>query len=231
MTTFNGFPKETEHFYKELSANNNKEWFEENKEIYEKYVLTPARDFVSAMGEKLKIISPGIHADPRINKSLFKIHRDVRFSSDKTPFKTHLGIWFWEGRGKRMECSGFYFHIEPGKMILGAGIPAFSKNLLAAYRDSVVDEKHGNALLKTIRKISKENDLQIGGRHFKKTPRGYDSEHPNAQWLLYNGLLTHVESSIPEEIHSDKIMDYALYYYSKMAPLHQWLLDLTLRTP
>jgi len=119
---FNGFSGRTVEFFKELAVNNNKVWFEEHRQDYETYVLKPARSFIEGMGQLLSSVSPGVHADARVNKSLFRINRDTRFSKDKSPYKTHLGIWFWEGDGPRMECSGYYFHLEPHKLMLAAGI-------------------------------------------------------------------------------------------------------------
>ena len=118
--TFAGFPKQALTFFRDLSQNNTKMWFDRHREVYEQQVLVPARDFIMAMGDKLKKIAPGVQADPRVNKSLFRLNRDIRFSHDKTPYKTHLGIWFWEGARPRMECSGFYFHLEPDKVMLGS---------------------------------------------------------------------------------------------------------------
>ena len=113
MSSFPGFSKESVQFYKSLSKNNDKRWFEEHKADYEQFVLAPAREFVVVLGEKLRKIAPQIHAEPKINQSIFRIYRDTRFSRDKSPYKTNLGIWLWEGVGKRMECSGFYFPFCP----------------------------------------------------------------------------------------------------------------------
>jgi uncharacterized protein (TIGR02453 family) len=96
-TGFNGFPKECIEFFRDLEKNNDKRWFEQHKEQYEKQVQTPSRYFVVDLGRKLQKIAPNVVADPRVNRSLFKIHRDTRFSPDKTPFKTNLGLWLWEG--------------------------------------------------------------------------------------------------------------------------------------
>ena len=81
---FRGFPKECVQFFTELEKNNNKHWFETHRKDYEEYVLNPARQFVLTMGERLKKISPGIVADPRIDKSIFRIYRDTRFSKNKS---------------------------------------------------------------------------------------------------------------------------------------------------
>ena len=83
------------------------DWFKRHKNDYEELVLNPSRLFVSEMGELLRGIVPAINADPRVNRSLFRINRDTRFSKDKTPYKTHITLWFWEGLGPRMENPGF----------------------------------------------------------------------------------------------------------------------------
>jgi len=135
---FKGFPKESIRFFEQLTLNNDKIWFEKHKEEYNQLVLLPARQFIFEMGNVLKKSIPGIIADARVNRSIFKIHRDVRFSKDKSPFKIHLGVWFWEGHGKRMECSGFYFHVEPKLFLLGAGVHLLPQEFLLEFRNSLI---------------------------------------------------------------------------------------------
>ncbi len=226
---FSGFTKQSLSFFKELAHNNTKMWFEQHKETYEQEVLSPARDFILAMGAKLKKIAPGIQADPRVNKSLFRLNRDTRFSHDKTPYKTNLGLWFWEGKGPRMECSGFYFHLDPEKLMLGSGLYCFPKEMLETYRRSVVHPVHGPALAKAIGQIRKNKGYFIGEQHFKKIPQGYDAQHPNSEYLLYNGLYTGIELPVPADLFSNKLLDLCFEHYKKMAPLHRWLLALTER--
>ena len=222
MSDFKGFPKEMIQFFEQLKENNTKEWFDAHKKDYEEYVQQPARNFIVALGEKLQTISPSINAIPKINKSLFKLHRDIRFSKDKRPYKTHLGIWFWEGERKRMDCSGFYFHVEDKMLMLGAGIHIFPNELLKLYRDAVVDEMHALKLRKAVQDVSK-NGYTIHGMHYKKVPRGYDSSHKNVEFLLYNGLTAMIQSEIPEEFYSGAIIEYSYSHFTNMYPLHDWL--------
>ncbi len=223
---FSGFPKECIKFFKDLSKNNNKAWFDEHKPEYEKFVLSPARDFVFHMGERLKEIAPGIVADPRVNKSIFRIYRDTRFSKDKTPYKDHLGIFFWQGALPKMECSGFYFHLQASGLMLGVGIHCFSKSLIKVYRDSVVDAKMGPSLVKAVNEVSK-NGYEIGGERYKRIPRGYDPNHKNAQYLLHDGLWASWSSAPPKELGSEKIVDLCFDKFKDMAPLHKWLKKMT----
>ena len=226
--SFNGFPKECVDFYKGLAKNNDKVWFDKHKSDYENYVLNPARDYVVELGKYLHKIAPGVHADPRINKSLFKIYRDARFSHDKRPFKTNLGIWFWEGEGKRFDYSGFYFHIEPPNMMFAAGIHIFDSARLKFFRDQVVHKTHGASLVKAIRKVEKAG-YQVGGKHYEKTPRGYDTEHKNAEYLLYNGIQGHYNLKIPEEFYKPEFIEYSFRIFKALSPIHHWLVDMTNR--
>jgi uncharacterized protein (TIGR02453 family) len=226
---FNGFSKQTLTFFRNLAQNNTKMWFDQNREMYEQQVLVPSRDFIPAMGDRLKKIAPGVQADPRVNKSLFRLNRDIRFSHDKTPYKTHLGIWFWEGLRPRMECSGFYFHLEPQRFMLGVGLYAFPKDMLEPYRGSVVHPKNGPALTKAITAINKNKGYYLGGQHYKKIPQGYDPVHKNAEFLLYTGLYAGVELPVSAELFSEGLVDLCFEHYQKMLPLHRWLLDLTQR--
>lgn len=222
MAEFNGFPRQYFTFFNQLKKNNSKEWFEKHRRDYDEFVMHPAREFVVVMGNKLRKIAPEVNAIPKINKSLFKINRDVRFSKDKSPYKTYMGIWLWEGDRPRMECSGFYLHVENKSLLIGVGIKMFPKSLLDLYRQAVVDKKQGATLKNAIKKITDRGYL-LGGKHYKKIPRGYDAEHPNAQYLLYNGLTARVEERVPDAFFSDAIVDHAYSHYTNMLPLHQWL--------
>ncbi len=84
LPDFNGFSKELPKYFKNLKKNNSKQWFEKHRNDYDEFVMSPTRDFVVAMGNRLRKIAPGINAIPKINQSLFKINRDVRFSKDKS---------------------------------------------------------------------------------------------------------------------------------------------------
>ena len=222
---FNGFPRELIQFYQGLSRNNDKSWFNEHKDIYRRHVIAPAQAFVVSMGERLRVLSPGVVADARANGagSIFRIYRDLRFSKDKQPYKTFLGIFFWEGNGKRMENPGFYFHLEPDHLMLGVGMHTFPRRLLETYRDSVVHREHGVALAQAIEQVSAKGPYNVGGRHYERIPAGYDAHHKNTDLLLHNGLYASTESPIPEELFSESILDYCFDRFEDMAPIHHWL--------
>ncbi|MDP8222892.1 MAG: DUF2461 domain-containing protein [Candidatus Lernaella stagnicola] len=226
---FQGFTKQTASFFRGLKKNNDKAWFTAHREQYDEHALEPARAFVVALGDKLRTIAPGVVADPRVNKSLFRIHRDTRFSHDKSPYKTHMGLWLWEGphRG-RMENSGFYFHLEPPNIMLGIGLYRFTDTALKNYRIDGAHPVHGRALRDAVDKLTKKG-FAIGGLHYKRVPRSVDPTHPNAELLRHNGLYVGVEMKIPDAFYTTKLPAFSLRLYKQMLPLHQWLLAFTER--
>lgn len=224
MEGFNGFSKKTVQFFKQLKKNNTRLWFEAHKKDYETHVKQPAAEFVTAMGKALEEFVPAINAIPKVNQSLFRINRDTRFSQDKTPYKTNLGIWLWEGLQKRMECSGFYFHLDTDTLMFGAGLYMMPKHILKLYRDAVVEKKSGQALKKMATQM-KKNGFELKGRHYKRNPAGYDPSHENADYLLFNGLHAGLEMPIPDVFYSSEFVPFTAEYYRKMLPLHEWLRD------
>lgn len=224
ISFFNGFSENTVSFLRNLKLKNNAVWFNENKQDYEKHILNPAKDFVIVMGEKLKNISPEIYAIPKINKSLFRINRDTRFSKNKTPYKTNLGIYFWEGERKRIECPGFYFHLQENKFFLGVGMHIFPKNILEKYRDSVINKKNAVELNKIITNIQKSGNYTTGNLHYKKIPRGYEAVNENEKLLKYNGLFSmYEEKKLNKLLFTEKIIDFCYEKFKDMTSLHFWL--------
>jgi uncharacterized protein (TIGR02453 family) len=177
------------------------------------------------MGVRLRTLAPNIVADARTNGagSIFRIYRDIRFSKDKSPYKTYMGIFFWEGPRRKMENPGFYLHLAPPRLMLGAGIHMFPRPLLEAYRGSVVDPDLGPALVQAVEQVTSQGPYRIGGQHYKRIPRGYDPAHENASFLLYNGLSASSEGPIPPELHSAEFLDYCFERFEDMFPIHRWL--------
>lgn len=226
---FAGFSRETPVFFAELAKNNTKLWFDEHRPDFQAYVMTPAQLFVEAMGARLNTTAPDIIADPHVNRSLFRLNRDVRFSNDKSPYKTHLAFWFWEGGRPRMENSGFYFHIEPDSIMTGSGLYFFPKPLLAAYRQAVVHPVYGPQLVEAIKAVKSKPGYDVWGKHYKKVPAGFDPKHENSELLLYDGMTAFLEEPIPAELFSAKIIDYVYERFAHMAPIERWVADMIAR--
>jgi len=121
--TFEGFPADTARFLAELARNNNRDWFRANKGRYERSVRGPALAFIEAMAGPLERVSRHIYADPSPSGgSLMRIYRDTRFSPDKTPYKTNIGIQFRHERCDDVHAPGLYFHIDPKECFLACGM-------------------------------------------------------------------------------------------------------------
>jgi len=222
---FKGFLREGLEFLIDLRENNNKSWFESHRIHYEKYLVEPAQQFIIEMGSMLQSLTPNIIFDPRTDKSLFRIYRDTRFSKDKTLYKTHIAMFFWEGIGKKLECPGFYFHLQPERLLLAAGIHVFTPEMLKKYRESVVHEKLGPMLVNAVEKVKNTGKFVMSGKHYKRVPKGYPQEHSRAEYLLYNGMGAMYETPIPEELYTSDLLNYCYQVFQDMSPLHHWLVE------
>ena len=177
MTTrFEGFPTSLTGFLAELAANNDRAWFAENKPRYEAEVLTPALAFITAMAEPLTEMAPEFLAVPkRSGGSLMRVYRDVRFSKDKRPYKTNLGIQFRHRLAKDVHAPGYYFHLEPGRAFLAAGCWRPAGRALRAIREFLSDNPRGWA---RARDDALAGGFELAGDSLVRPPRGFDADHP-----------------------------------------------------
>ena len=174
---FAGFKPSLIKFLDELSSNNNRAWFQENKPRYETDVLEPAQAFVRAFAARLKKISPMFIADDRrVGGSLMRIYRDTRFGKDKTPYKTNVGIQFRHEFGKDVHAPGLYMHIAPNEYFLGTGMWMPETKVLAKIRTAIVDDSPKWKRIRDNKKL--RSHFQLAGDRLKSAPRGFDKEHP-----------------------------------------------------
>lgn len=220
---FAGFPAEGFRFLKGLAAHNSKQWFDEHREAYEECVLEPAKAFVEALGPRLRKFAPAAKAEPRVNGSIFRINRDVRFSKDKSPYKTHLDLWFWEGEKRGWDAPGFFMRMYGDRLILGSGMHHLEKTPLERFRRAVVDDKTGRALLKTLDAVRAAGQYTVYGAERKTVPRGFDAQHPRASLLLHEGLWAAFESPVPREAGSTAFVEFCANHFRAVAPVNAWL--------
>ena len=221
--TFEGFSEETFRFLGELMAHNEKPWFEANRRRYEAHYLKPALAFIDALGPRLETLPGDVHYESRVNGSLFRINRDVRFSKDKTPYKHHIDMWFWQGERKGWESPGYFIRLLPDEMVLGAGMHGFSKQGLAMFRQAVLDEQQGAALERLVADITTDGRYAVGGQTRKAVPRGFDAAHPRADFLRFEGLTATLESPIPAEAEGPEFVEYCFGHFLALSPVNQWL--------
>ena len=164
-------------FLKQLRTNNNREWFLENKPRYERDLREPLLRFIEAFEPRLLKISPHFVANPsKVGGSLFRIHRDTRFSRDKSPYKTHAGVQFRHERAKDVHAPGFYLHVEPGQVFCGVGLWHPDSDTLAKIREAIVDDPAKWKRTKKAKAFAE--NFELAGDSLKRAPKGYDPEHP-----------------------------------------------------
>lgn len=170
------FSSELFDFLNELRANNSREWFQDNKDRYIHDLKEPALAFISDFSPILASISPHFRADPRpVGGSLFRIYRDVRFSKDKSPYKTHAGLHFRHEAGKSAHTPGFYLHLEPGGSFVGVGLWRPDGPTLRTIRDLIAEEP--TAWRQAVETPDFTNAFTVDGERLKRPPKGFDPEH------------------------------------------------------
>jgi uncharacterized protein (TIGR02453 family) len=221
--SFDGFPRGTFTFLRGLRDHNEKAWFEDHRGDFERYWMAPARECVEALGPKLRKVAPGIQYEPKVNGSIFRINRDVRFSKDKSPYKTNLDLWFWHGSRSGWDAPGIFIRIAPDLVMVGVGMHGLTPPQLEVYRRAVVDGRKGAALVKAADAVQAAG-YEVGGATRKKVPRGFDPAHPRVQFLLHDALWAEFRGK-PAMAQTAEFVDACAEHAARMWPLGVWLLN------
>jgi uncharacterized protein (TIGR02453 family) len=187
---FMGLGTGIQRFYRDLAAHNERQWFTANQERYENEVLMPALSLVAELGPRFEAVFPDIHYGLERNGSgsVMRIHRDVRFSPDKRPYKENLGVVFWLGEGKKVERPCLYLNVEKDSAFLYAGRHRFPKGEVGSYRAAVADPTTGTALERILSRLAKAGLAVLEEAAYKKVPRDFPSDHPRERLLRHDGL-------------------------------------------
>ena len=210
-------------FLEDLTRNNDREWFLENKSRYEAEVLEPAMAFIRAFQPRLKEISPFfVASDKRVGGSLMRIYRDTRFSKDKTPYKTNVGIQFRHEFGKDVHAPGFYVHISPGDCLLGVGLWRPDSASLAQIRQAIVDgpvkwekARYNEAFCAA---------FELTGERLKSAPRGFTKTHPLIDDLKLKDFVA-VRNLTKEDILKHGFIDEAASLFASTRPYMRFLCE------
>ena len=171
------FEPRTLKFLRDLKANNNREWFAEHKPRYEKDVLDVALRFIQSMQEPLAGIAPHFMAVPqRMGGSLMRVYRDTRFSKNKLPYKSNIGIQFRHERAKDVHSPGYYVHIDPDSVFIGVGMWRPDSDSLRQIRERISVKPA--EWQRAIGSAAFKRHFELGGESLKRPPRGFDAEHP-----------------------------------------------------
>jgi uncharacterized protein (TIGR02453 family) len=222
---FQGFSQSGFQFLKQLKENNSKDWFEERRALYEQSLRNPAKALIEQMDELF--LQEELPFEASLKKSLFRIHRDTRFSKDKSPYKANIGITFpiiRDGMPKeaKTEIPGIYLHIEPKACFIAGGLYMPDATQLKSLRTrieedwNILDEIHSSS------DFLKEFPEGVQGAKVKTMPRGYDPEHPGKEWLRMKQFI--VMDMISDKItQSDKLVEMILKKAHAITPFMQFL--------
>jgi uncharacterized protein (TIGR02453 family) len=225
--TFRGFGRGALTFLRQLKRHNEREWFLAHKETFDNEVLAPLKLLVEEVDVRFGSFAPEFVGDPK--RSIFRIYRDVRFSKDKSPYKTHAASWFKHqnsSQGVGSEAfgagAGFYFHLEPGASFVGGGIWMPPRPTLNQLRDTIAakpkefeQSMSAPAFKRRFGKLSEESMLT-------RLPRGFAPGHAAEKWLRYQSFTAGAELS-DADILDRKLVDKIEKDFKTMLPFVRWL--------
>lgn len=225
--SFTRFTPKAFTFLRGLAKNNRKEWFEEHRATYEGELKRPLALLIEEMDVHLATIAPEIIGSPK--KSAFRIHRDVRFSKDKSPYKTHVACWFFHrdaGHGVGGEAAhggaGFYFHLAPTGSFCGGGIWMPPRPALARIRQQLVDDLEGFEELVLDKAFKRRFGALDPEGMLTRLPRGFDADHPAGPWLKYQSFTAGCALS-QDEVTNAALPNTLAKHFAAMTPVVRWL--------
>jgi len=199
---FTGIPFAALDFYEDLEADNSKTFWTAHKTTYDESVKAP----IEALAAEL--------ANEFGEGKFFRPYRDVRFSKDKTPYKTHQGVWF--GASKR------YFHISAAGLFVGGGIWDMQSDQLARMRAAIGEDVTGNQLTAALKGAAKSK-LEVGGEQLTRVPSGFEKDHPRAELLRRKSLTLRREVGAPDWLATKKAKAEVVKLFRAMQPVVDWL--------
>ena len=211
-------------FLRELEANNEKSWWDANKDRYIEVIREPALDFINDFGARIEQISPHFTADTRtVGGSLMRPYRDVRFSKDKTPYKTNVGIQFRHERGKDVHAPGFYIHLEPRASFAGVGLWHPETKVARDIRQAIYEDPDSWEKATRRQAFSKEWSIsQDEDEYLKRVPREFDPDHPMADDLRMKSFIAGTRLT-QAEVTSTSFADDLSARFGKAGPFIEFL--------
>ncbi len=221
--SFNGFPRKTLTFLKDLKINNDRDWFAEHRSDYEQYYIAPALALIEALAPVTETLDPPHRAEARLNGSLRRIHRDTRFSNDKTPYQTRIHLVFWTGDHPN-RSAGIHLVFADDHFGYGAGHWAFEKDAMERYRSAVMDKAKRTELEKAAAR-AKSVGCILNEPEFARIPRGYNADAASAEWLRRKGIVarTHEAKGHDKRLFTSNAVGYLSGLMTALAPVNRWI--------
>lgn len=200
--SFAGIPVAALDFYEDLENDNSKAFWTAHKDVYDEQVKAPLVALAAALGPEFG------------EAKLFRPYRDIRFAKDKTPYKTHQGVWFGDSRR--------YLQVSAAGLFLGGGYWHTSSDQVARLRRAVADNRTGPALEKAIAVVTKAG-FDVDGEQLTRVPTGFDKEHPRADLLRYKSLTCRREFGSPDWLSTKRTLAEVTKAWRAMSPVVEWL--------
>ena len=210
-------------YLSDLANHNNRDWFKENQDTYERYVREPALDFINDFAKPLERISPHFVADSRkAGGSLFRIQRDTRFSKDKTPYKENTGMHFRHAQAKDVHAPGFYLHFQPGECFMGVGLWRPESKVAYTIREHIAEDSA--AWKKATRGKRFADVFSLEGDSLTRPPKGYAEDHPLIEDLKRKDFIASTRLT-QKQITSDHFMKDFADNCRRAAPFMEFLCE------
>lgn len=215
------FTKATFKFLRELAENNRRDWFLDNKQDYEDCVRSPALAFIEDIAPKLQLVAPRFLAIPKkVGGSLMRAHRDTRFSKDKTPYKTNIGIQFRHEAGKDVHAPGYYLHIANDDCFFGAGIWRPDSDALRQIREAIIEKQKKWLAARDDKGFCKS--FTLSGEALQNPPRGFPRDHPLMEDLKRKDFIAIGRLSKKAAL-AENLMGHTVEQFSLATPYMQFL--------
>jgi uncharacterized protein (TIGR02453 family) len=219
---FDGFADRDARFFRALARNQRRDWFAAHRDEYERGWLAPMKMLLAEVRDRLDPLFPN---HPLAEPKVFRIHRDVRFSKDKSPYKTHIGGYVaidGEERGPSATAA-LYVHIGAAEVFVASGQYVMDGPQLARFRTAVADERRGRALAAMVAKLVRRGFTVGSHDQLQRVPRGFDPEHPRAALLRRKGLTIHFPEP-PRRLLADRaLLDWLVAHTKPVVPVVEWL--------
>jgi uncharacterized protein (TIGR02453 family) len=199
---FSGWPEEALDFYDDLAADNSKSFWTAHKAIYDDKILRPMAELTEELAAEF--------GEPKI----FRPYRDVRFSKDKTPYKTHIGATLGDG---------FYLQLGAEGLGAGAGMWHMEQEQIARYREAVHDDAKGGELEKVVAALAAAGHTVHGHGVLKSAPRGFSGDHPRIELLRYKGITAWQQWPVEDWLTTATAKIHLVTFFRASVPLNDWL--------
>lgn len=221
---FQGFPAGGLAFLQDLAAHNDREWFEAHRSAWDAEIVPAMLEWCGALAARLRDAMPGLVFVPRVGGSIYRLNREIRFSRDKRPYKTHVAALLWDGAEKH-DAPAVYLHVAPAEVIFGGGIYAFEDARLDRWRKLLHSGPSTERLEAALASVKKSGlKLEISDK-LPRPPRGFDPEGPQAELSTYKGLAVVRRTKPATWLHTAEALDRAEAAARAYAPLHSWMRD------